>query len=123
MLPTNLQLLLYFQALLHFIYWDSLPDMEELTGLSAKWASTMMAQHLLAAADRYAMARLRLLCEVQLCGEVAINTVATTLVLAEQHHCFQLKTVCLKFVALPENLRGKQIYLILISSLMGSSMI
>lgn len=95
-----------FEALLHFIYWDSLPDMEELTGLSAKWASTMMAQHLLAAADRYAMARLRLLCEIQLCGEVAINTVATTLVLAEQHHCFQLKTVCLKFVALPENLRA-----------------
>jgi len=29
------------------------------------------------------------------------------LALAEQHHCYQLKTVCLKFVALPENLKGK----------------
>lgn len=95
-----------FKALLHFIYWDALPDIEELTGLTAKCASTLMAQHLLAAADRYALERLRLLCEVKLCEDVAINTVATTLALAEQHHCQQLKSVCLKFVALPENLRA-----------------
>lgn len=95
-----------FKSLLHFIYWDVLPDIEELTGLSAKCASTLMAQHLLAAADRYALERLRLLCEVKLCEDVAINTVATTLALAEQHHCQQLKSVCLRFVALPENLRG-----------------
>jgi hypothetical protein len=95
------------QALLHFIYWDSLPDMQELTGLNTKWASTLMAQHLLAAADRYCLERLRVLCEATLCDSVAINTVATTLALAEQHHCFQLKAVCLKFIALPENLRGE----------------
>lgn len=96
----------YCQALLHFIYWDSLPDTEDLTGLNVKCASTLMAQHVLAAADRYALDRLKLLCEAKLCEDVAINTVATTLALAEQHHCFQLKSVCLKFVALPENLRG-----------------
>ncbi|KAJ8898660.1 hypothetical protein K2173_004694 [Erythroxylum novogranatense] len=95
-----------FKALLHFIYWDSLPDMEDLTGLNSKWASTLMSQHLLAAADRYALDRLRLLCESNLCEDVAINTVATTLALAEQHHCFQLKSVCLKFIAMPENLRA-----------------
>ncbi|KAL1559684.1 BTB/POZ and MATH domain-containing protein 2 [Salvia divinorum] len=95
-----------FKALLHFMYWDSLPDMEELTGMNPKWASTLMSQHLLAAADRYGLDRLRLLCEAKLCDDVAINTVATTLALAEQHHCFQLKAVCLKFVALPENLRA-----------------
>lgn len=94
------------QALLHFIYWDSLPDIEEFTGLNSKWVSTLMAQHLLAAADRYGLERLRLLCEAILCDHVAINTVATTLALAEQHHCFQLKAVCLKFVAMPENLGG-----------------
>ncbi|KAK6940868.1 hypothetical protein RJ641_030399 [Dillenia turbinata] len=80
--------------------------MEELTGLNTKWASTLMSQHLLAAADRYALDRLRLLCEANLCEDVAINTVATTLALAEQHHCFQPKAVCLKFVAVPENLRA-----------------
>ncbi|XP_021898296.1 BTB/POZ and MATH domain-containing protein 2-like [Carica papaya] len=95
-----------FKALLHFLYWDSLPDLQELTGLNSKWASTLMSQHLLAAADRYGLDRLRLLCEANLCEDVAINTVATTLALAEQHHCFQLKTVCLKFVAMPENLRA-----------------
>ncbi|XP_052170126.1 BTB/POZ and MATH domain-containing protein 2-like [Diospyros lotus] len=95
-----------FKALLHFIYWDALPDMEELTGLNSKWASTLMSQHLLAAADRYGLERLRLLCEANLCEDVAINTVATTLALAEQHHCFLLKSVCLKFVAMPENLRA-----------------
>lgn len=89
------------------MYWDELPDMEELVGLNTKWASTLMAQHLLAAADRYALERLRLLCESKLCEDVTINTVATTLALAEQHHCFQLKDVCLKFIALPENLKGK----------------
>ena len=96
----------YLQALLHFIYWDCLPNMEELTGLNSKGATSLMAQHLLAAADRYGLDRLRLICEANLCEDVAINTVATTLALAEQHHCFQLKSVCLKFVAMPENLRG-----------------
>ncbi|KAJ6719785.1 BTB/POZ AND MATH DOMAIN-CONTAINING PROTEIN 1-LIKE [Salix purpurea] len=94
-----------FKALIHFMYWDDLPDMEELDGLNSKWVSTLMAQHLLAAADRYALERLRLLCEARLCEDVAINTVATTLALAEQHQCIQLKSVCLKFIALPENLK------------------
>ncbi|CAK9151032.1 unnamed protein product [Ilex paraguariensis] len=92
-------------ALLHFIYWDSLPDMEDLTGLDSQWASTLMSQHMLAAADRYGLDRLRLLCEANLCVDVAINTVATTLALAEQHHCLQLKSICLEFIAMPENLR------------------
>ncbi|CAL9115243.1 unnamed protein product, partial [Musa acuminata var. zebrina] len=95
-----------FKALLHFIYWDSVCDMERITGWDAKCASTLMAQHLLAATDRYALDRLEVLCEVKLCEDVAINTVATILALAEQHHCFHLKSVCLKFVALPQNLRG-----------------
>ncbi|KAG6418752.1 hypothetical protein SASPL_120957 [Salvia splendens] len=68
-----------FKALLHFMYWDSLPDMEELTGMNPKWASTLMSQHLLAAADRYGLDRLRLLCEAKLCEDVAINTVANNI--------------------------------------------
>ncbi|XP_061985981.1 BTB/POZ and MATH domain-containing protein 2-like isoform X2 [Populus nigra] len=105
-LLLSLFLLTPAKALIHFIYWDALPDMEELVGLNSKWASTLMAQHLLAAADRYALERLRLLCEARLCEDVAINTVATTLALAEQHQCIQLKSVCLKFIALPENLKA-----------------
>ncbi|KAE8703031.1 BTB/POZ and MATH domain-containing protein 2 [Hibiscus syriacus] len=95
-----------FKALLHFIYWDNLPDMHELVGSTSKWASTLVAQHLLAAADRYALERMRLFCEAKLCEGVAINTVATTLALAEHHNCLHLKAICLKFVALPENLKA-----------------
>ncbi|KAG7555775.1 TRAF-like [Arabidopsis suecica] len=95
-----------FKVLLHFIYWDELPDMQELMGTDSTLASTLVAQHLLAAADRYALERLKAICESKLCEGVATNTVATTLALAEQHHCFQLKAVCLKFVALPENLKA-----------------
>lgn len=106
-LTLSINLLIDLQALLHFMYWDSLPDFEELTGSSSRWASTVMFQHLLAAADQYGLERLRLLCEASLCDSVAIDTVSTTLALAEQHHCFQLKSVCLKFVAMPKNLRGE----------------
>ncbi|EOA20768.1 hypothetical protein CARUB_v10001097mg [Capsella rubella] len=95
-----------FKVLLHFIYWDELPDMEELMGADSTLASTLIAQHLLAAADRYALERLKAICELKLCEGIAVNTVATTLALAEQHHCSQLKAVCLKFVALPENLKA-----------------
>lgn len=46
-----------------------------------------MEQHLLEAADRYGMHRLKLICEDRLCQYIDVNTVATTLALAEQHHC------------------------------------
>ena len=90
--------------MLHFIYRDSLPEETELLVLSSPSVSTLMAQHLLAAADRYGLDRLRILCEAKLCEEVNVDTVATTLALAEQHHSSQLKTVCLKFIA--ANLAG-----------------
>ena len=101
------------QVLLHFIYWDELPDMQELMGIDSKSASTLVAQHLLAAADRYALERLKVICESRICEGITVNTAATTLALAEQHHCFQLKAVCLKFVSLPENLKGKYISFVL----------
>lgn len=88
-----------FRAMLRFIYMDSLPDESDFSASPSPSAPTMMAQHLLAAADRYGLDRLRLLCEAKLCEGVSVDTVATTLALAEQHHSFQLKAVCLKFAA------------------------
>ncbi|KAJ7550511.1 hypothetical protein O6H91_07G104200 [Diphasiastrum complanatum] len=88
-----------FRALLQFIYKDKLPDADELPGTSSTSPSTMMAQHLLAAADRYNLDRLRVVCEAKLCEDINVDTVASTLALAEQHHAMQLKAVCLKFAA------------------------
>ncbi|CAN6250221.1 unnamed protein product [Urochloa humidicola] len=88
-----------FEALLHFVYTDSLPD--DCTADN----SNVEMQHLLVAADRYGLDRLRIMCEAKLCQDIDVQTVATTLVLAEQHHCAQLKDACLGFIA-SRNLLG-----------------
>ncbi|TVU16207.1 hypothetical protein EJB05_39759, partial [Eragrostis curvula] len=80
-----------FDALLHFIYKDSLPD-------DCDADKNVPMQHLLVAADRYGLDRLRLMCEVKMCDSIDAETAATTLALAEQHHCVQLKNACLKFI-------------------------
>ncbi|KAL4308456.1 hypothetical protein GQ457_01G044430 [Hibiscus cannabinus] len=93
-----------FKAMLLFIYTDKLPDVREITDSTSLCTSTNMVQHLLAAADLYNLDRLKVLCEAKLCEELNADTVATTLALAEQHHCAQLKAICLKFAATPANL-------------------
>nr|CAD1826011.1 unnamed protein product [Ananas comosus var. bracteatus] len=92
-----------FRALLHFIYSDTLPSyMEDPT--TTESSSNSMAQHLLVAADRYGLERLRLVCEYKLCRNIGVNTVANTLALAEQHRCRRLKAACLNFIASPGTL-------------------
>ena len=83
-----------FKALLHFAYSDALP--QELQGPRLE---VPMAQHLLAAADRFQLIRLRSICEQRLCETVEVETVATTLALAEQNNARELKRVCLEFVS------------------------
>eukprot|EP00982_Pelagococcus_subviridis_P003629 27278-Pelagococcus_subviridis.AAC.1 len=58
-----------------------------------------MTQHLLVAADRFDLTRLRAMCESRLCDMVDVDTAATTLALAEQNHAHALKHACLEFVA------------------------
>ncbi|WCJ19671.1 BTB/POZ and MATH domain-containing protein 3 [Euphorbia peplus] len=93
-----------FKAMLLYIYTDRLPDIHEITGTTSMRTSINMVQHLLAAADLYNLDRLKLLCESKLCEDLNAGTVATTLALAEQHQCSQLKSICLKFAANPANL-------------------
>ncbi|KAI5009318.1 hypothetical protein ZWY2020_011455 [Hordeum vulgare] len=83
-----------FKALLQFIYTDTAPDFGELLRSEA----TTMAQHLLAAADRYDLDRLKLICAGRLAGGIDVNTAATTLALAEQHNCSDLKSRCVEFI-------------------------
>jgi speckle-type POZ protein len=68
-----------FRAKLHFVYTDSLLDMD--SGGDA----LAVAQHLVVAADKYGTERLKLICEDRPCD--CINTVAaaTTMELAEQY--------------------------------------
>ncbi|XP_057523728.1 BTB/POZ and MATH domain-containing protein 3 [Amaranthus tricolor] len=88
-----------FKAMLMFIYSDTLPDVHEIMGTNSFCSVTIMVQHLLAAADRFGLDRLKLLCESKLSDKITIDTVSTTLSLAEQHRCAQLKSACLKFAA------------------------
>lgn len=58
-----------------------------------------MTQHLLVAADRFDLSRLRAICESRLCNMVDVDTAATTLTLAEQNNAQALKQACLEYVA------------------------
>jgi speckle-type POZ protein len=88
-----------FKALLCFAYTDSLPAV-------GKTEEDVMCQHLLVAADRYNMDRLKSICEEKLCNYINVGTVATIMALAEQHHCGGLKKACLNFLGTPANLRA-----------------
>ncbi|CAL5054311.1 unnamed protein product [Urochloa decumbens] len=84
-----------FKAMLHFIYTDMVPELD----VEPEAAEATMAQHLLAAADRYGLDRLKLICEGKLAGGIDVDTAATTLALAEQHNCSLLKAKCVEFIA------------------------
>jgi speckle-type POZ protein len=87
--------------MLHFTYTDTCPDFfahQHSSDLAAREEVTAMAQHLLAAADRYGLDRLKPICEDKLYGGVDVGTVATTLALADQLHCSQLKKRCIEFI-------------------------
>lgn len=90
---------LVFKALLRYAYTDSLPPQMQQGELEEEGRA--MAQHLLAAADRYGMERLRLLCEAQLCKHIEVASVASILILADQHGCSGLKNACFEFLKSP----------------------
>ncbi|XP_048557652.1 BTB/POZ and MATH domain-containing protein 2-like [Triticum urartu] len=95
-----------FKCLLHFIYTDSLPDLQMASNQGEAHLDVMMASHLLVAADRYNIERLKLICKHKLCSHIDADMAATSLVLAEQHCCNGLKEACLQFLASPSNLEA-----------------
>ncbi|KAF0900523.1 hypothetical protein E2562_032119 [Oryza meyeriana var. granulata] len=89
-----------FKALLHFIYTDAMPP--DLAGDNDDNSNTDrvdMARHLLVAADRYAVERLRVICERVLRRSLSVETVIDTMAMADQHSCHELKESCLEFIA------------------------
>nr|CAB3482452.1 unnamed protein product [Digitaria exilis] len=84
-----------FKALLQFIYTDALPQWDDLH--AEEYCE--ISRHLLAAADRYAMDRMKSLCASNLVDYLDTQNVATTLALADQHNCDRLKDVCIEFMA------------------------
>ncbi|KAF8754892.1 hypothetical protein HU200_011365 [Digitaria exilis] len=87
-----------FKAMLYFIYTDTMPDIDKEDAL-------VITQHLLVAADKYDLERLKLMCEHKLCEYIDTRTVATTLALAEQHGCHGLKRACFSFLKSPSHLQ------------------
>ncbi|CAL4898727.1 unnamed protein product [Urochloa decumbens] len=91
------------KAMLHFIYTDTLPP--EMTAQQEEEA-VAMARGLLAAAARYELERLKLMCEEMLCERIGVDTVAGTLAVARQHGCHVLAAMCMEFIARPGNLKA-----------------
>jgi speckle-type POZ protein len=73
-----------FRVMLRFIYTDAYPEDDELGD-----SPDEMVRHLLAAADRFALDHLKILCAADLWDNMSVDTVADTLICAETHNCKQ----------------------------------
>ncbi|CAN6298608.1 unnamed protein product [Urochloa humidicola] len=89
-----------FEALLRYMYTDTLT-----TEMMEQGEAAAMLPDLAAAANRYGMERLRVLCEERLREFVDVRTVAAMLAFAGEQRCHGLKEACLRFLGEPENLR------------------
>lgn len=65
--------------MLRFIYTGKAPNLET------------MAAELLAAADKYSLDRLKVMCEEALCNSLTVENVSEVLILADLHSAEQLK--------------------------------
>ncbi|XP_053482112.1 speckle-type POZ protein-like A [Ictalurus furcatus] len=75
-----------FREMMGFIYTGKAPNLEK------------MADSLLAAADKYALERLKVMCEESLCSSLCVENVADTLILADLHSAEQLKAQAIDFI-------------------------
>ncbi|TVU49791.1 hypothetical protein EJB05_01128, partial [Eragrostis curvula] len=93
-----------FKAMLRYMYTDALPP--EMMAAQEQKKAVAMAQGLLAAAHKYKLDRLRLMCEEMLCERVDMDTVAGSLAVAKEHGCQVLEAMCLEFISRPGNLKA-----------------
>ncbi|KAJ3700061.1 hypothetical protein LUZ61_003766 [Rhynchospora tenuis] len=98
-----------FKVVLHFIYTNALPPVHELFyGDSAEENVDLygLTQEVLVAADEYKLRRLKLVCEGKLSKNLSMETVVSSLDLAQHHNCQHLKKVCFEFAGRPENMKA-----------------
>lgn len=92
-----------FEALLHYIYTESLPA--TMANKVREEGAAVLGQDLLLAADRYKLKDLKPLAETALCDHVGLSSVLPMLAVAEHHGCQKLKRKCLEFMASGKNTR------------------
>ncbi|KAJ3685874.1 hypothetical protein LUZ61_015038 [Rhynchospora tenuis] len=85
-----------FNAILRFVYTDNYEHIEKVLSIE-------LVQDLFVAADRYALEKLKVLCQQRLWVALSIDTVLSTLIVAERHSSAWLKEKCLEFASMPEN--------------------
>ncbi|XP_035294812.1 speckle-type POZ protein-like [Cricetulus griseus] len=75
-----------FKTMMEFIYTGKAPDLHS------------MADAVLAAADKYGLEHLKVMCGDVLCRDLSVENAAHTLILADLHSAEQLKTKALDFI-------------------------
>ncbi|XP_036047244.1 speckle-type POZ protein-like [Onychomys torridus] len=75
-----------FKVMMDFIYMGTAPDLDS------------MAAAVLAAADKYGLEHLKVMCEDALCRDLSVENAAHTLFLADLNRSGQLKTQALDFI-------------------------
>lgn len=73
--------------MVQFIYSGSVDGIDE------------MAHGLLPCADKYALDRLKVMCEESLCSQVTVESAADLLMLAEKHGAYRLKATAIDFIS------------------------
>ncbi|XP_078155724.1 BTB/POZ and MATH domain-containing protein 2-like [Carex rostrata] len=85
-----------FKAMLDFMYNSTFSVNEKLlVDCEVPMSSTAFLQHLLVAADRYAIEKLKAICEWKLVERISLDTVLSTLEVAEMNNSSKLKNKCL----------------------------
>ncbi|KAM6163186.1 speckle-type POZ protein-like [Rhynchocyon petersi] len=75
-----------FKEVMCFIYTGKAPNVDKMAG------------NLLAAAERYALERLKVMCEDALCSNLSVENAADILILADLHSAHQLKSQAVDFI-------------------------
>jgi speckle-type POZ protein len=93
-----------FKAILHFIYTDELPPMDDLLVVAAG-DFVMVAGDMLMASCRFRLERMTTMCENLLAEFVTKGNVLSILKRARCYNCPKLEDYCTEFISLPRNIK------------------